>query len=82
MIDSNVALPRRSEIAADDYDPLPCRCDPFLQASCGGLSQRSKIVRQRLKRKELGAAEQAQRACDSLRMLSRISQKSVDNFVI
>jgi len=25
MIDSNVALPRRSEIAADDYDPLPCR---------------------------------------------------------
>jgi len=37
MIDSNVALPRRSEIAADDYDPLPCRCDPFLQASYGRL---------------------------------------------
>jgi len=37
MIDSNVALPRRSEIAADDYDPLPCRRDPFLQASCSWL---------------------------------------------
>jgi hypothetical protein len=54
----------------------------FYRPHAAGLSQRSKIVRQRLKRKELGAAEQAQRACDSLRMLSRIAQKSVDNFVI
>jgi len=48
MIDSNVALPRRSEIAADDYHSLSCCCEPFLRAWYVDLSQRGKIVRRGL----------------------------------
>jgi hypothetical protein len=82
MIDSNVALLVVQKLQPTIMTHCRAAATRFYRPHTAGLSQRSKIVRQRLKRKELERQSRHKSACDSLRMLSRIAQKSVDNFVI